>query len=369
MEEGGCLTDDPNTPTEATPLEKSARRRAAMRWIVMAAAGAAVVGGIALFFLCGLHVKIAVRHYVRQLAGDDEEEAKNAHLRLEGLFSAFFGADSTYVAANRHACLGPWATPYLQEALAKRDKEMTRDICTHLGRTRDPRAFNTLVRVAEDESVFCLDRSVAITSTAFVEHPEAFEYLVSWLERLPNIPERTESKDWGAGHLMEYDLKDNLLAAALIGLGQMTDVRGVALLGDHLSDERPWVRRIAVFGLGALAIDFAEDAIPHLIEATADSDSDVREYANLRLYFLTGIQRSADLETHALWEEWWEGRQQPLKISREVVIERARAHDADEMRRMGFRPDRPGARKMRAAASQARDAFKDAVDDAESLFK
>jgi len=203
MEEGGGLTDDPNSPTEGTPTEKSARRRAVARWVVTAALVAALIGGIALFFVCGLHVKIAVRCYVRQLAGDDEAGAKDAHLKLQGLFSTFFGADGTYVAANRHARLGPWATPYLREALAKRDKEMTRDICIHLGRTRDPRAFETLVRVAEDESVFCLDRSVAITSTAFVKHPEAFAYLVSWLERLPNMPERTESKEWVTGHPME----------------------------------------------------------------------------------------------------------------------------------------------------------------------
>ena len=363
------MTDEPDRPTGGTPTERSARRRPLARWVVTAALVAAVIGGTALFFVCGLNVKIAVRHYVRQLAGDDEEEAKDARSRLDRLFSAFFGADGTYVPANRNARLGSWATPYPQEALAKQDKEMTRDICIHLGRTRDPRAFETLVRVAEDESVFCLDRRVAITSTAFVNQAEAFAYLASWLERLADMPERTESKDWGHGHPMEYDVKDNLLGGVLFGLGQIVDRRAVPLLGSRLSDERSWVRRIAVAGLGTLGVDFAEDAIPYLIEATGDSDSDVGEYANLLLYFLTGIQRSADFDAHSLWEEWWESRQEPLKISREVALERARAHEAEETRRMGFTPDRPAARKMRAAVSQAKDAVKDAVDDAGSLFK
>ena len=309
---------------------ESKRSRSWRWWVVISAA--AVAGVITFFFVGGFHVKLAVRRYVRLLAGDDESKAAVAGDRLDSLFTDVYRFDGDHERANPHAKLGPWATPLLVEALAKRDKEMWRRLVRFLGQTRDPRAFAPLITVAEDEAAAHETRSMALMMIGATGHPAAFAYLSEWLERIAAMPETIEEIKIGETVLREQDIRETYRFRVLLGAMFTMDQGGVALFASHLADEQSDIRRLATMALGELSIPYPRDSIPHLIQAVGDADSEVRFQANLWLWRLTGRRASTgslagSSEALDAWKQWLQTEGGAFEVNTKEVARRSALYD------------------------------------------
>jgi len=308
------------------------------RWWLWVCA-AAVAGAVAVFILGGFHVKLAVRHHVRALAGDDDRKAAIAGARLGRMLITTYVIGGSLHRPNPHAKLGPWATPLLVQALRKRGKDTWEDLVGYLGQTGDPQAFAPLVGVAEDESVPSSTRSQALMMIGTTRHPKAFEYLVEWLDRISVTPATHEDIEIDGRVTGWRDVNENYRMTALQGILFTMDRRGVALFASYLSDRSSLFRRLAVMNLGEMSLVYPRDSIPHLIRGLEDANEEVRFHANAYLWRLTGRKATEQSlagtsEARAMWNAWWQSKDPLFTVDYEAVAQRSQSYRKSQDRNM-----------------------------------
>lgn len=171
----------------------------------------------------------------------------------------------------------------LGEVLVKgKDNVERTEVAKKLGATKDPRAFDPLIKALKDEDKPV--RWAAIESLGDLGDKRAVPYLVKFLPK-----EERAAYRWG-------------LRLTINALGAIGDSQAVPYLLPYLKHEDPYVRRVTTFALGKIG---SVEALPQVIELLKDDSMVVRRWVQHALVQLTEEKIQGDVpHDYESWMLW-----------------------------------------------------------------